>query len=249
MKSLDKVFKIIDLIKNKGGMRLKDISGSLNIYKSTAYRIVSELVSEGYIRKDSESKKYNLGLKFLEVSRHLIKDIDLAENAEESTDRLNKLTKETIHLAKLIGDQAIYINKRESQHNIRMYSQIGKNVPLHCTGVGKVIVAFQTTPRRRDKLIENIDFRKYTDNTITNKDAFLRELEKIKKEGFAVDREEHEENIICIAAPIRDYTGNVIASISITAISYRLNLDELLVHKDILIEECEKVSRKMGYKY
>lgn len=247
MELLDRVFKIIDLLKNNEGMRLQDISDSMDLHKSTTHRLISELISYGYVIKNNETKKYSLSLKFLEIASHLIEGNELIANAKDSIERLNTITKENIHLAELVGDSVIYIDKKESPHSIRMYSQVGKSVPLYCTGVGKAILAYQP-PDIRGRLISRINFFKYTNNTIVDVESFLKELDKIVKNGFALDNQEHENNIACIAAPIRDYNDNVIASISITAILFRMNFDKLLDFKDLLLEESNNISKKMKYK-
>lgn len=247
MELLDRVFKIIDLLKNNEGMRLQDISDSMDLHKSTTHRLMSELISHGYVIRNNETKKYSLSLKFLEIASHLIEGNELITNAKESIERLNTITKENIHLAELVGDSVIYIDKKESPHSIRMYSQVGKSVPLHCTGVGKAILAFQPSDIR-DRLISKINFYKYTSNTIIDVKSFLKELDKIVQNGFALDNQEHENNIVCIAAPIRDCNDNVIASISITAILFRMNFDKLLDFKDLLLKESNNISRKMKYK-
>lgn len=247
MELLDRIFKIIDLLKNNEGMRLQDISNDLDLHKSTTHRLLSELITYGYVKRNNETKKYSLSLKFLEIASHLIEGNELIVNAKDSIEKLNTITKENIHLAELVGDSVIYIDKKESPHSIRMYSQVGKSVPLYCTGVGKVILAFQPLDIR-DRLISRINFIKYTNNTIADVESLLIELDKIVKDGFALDNQEHENNIACIAAPIRDYNGNVIASISITAILFRMNFDKLLDFKDLLLEESNNVSKKMKYK-
>ena len=246
MKSLDKVFNIIELLKNEKSLRLQDIADSLNLNKSTTHRILYKLVKNNYLKKDNENKKYSLGFKFLEISGFLIEDSNLIRDSRESVVKLNKLTRETIHLAMIVSDQIVYMDKKESTQGIRMYSQIGRSVPLYCTGVGKAILAFQNH-ELRDKLIDTIKFYKYTDNTITNRDALIKELEKIKKNGVALDREEHEKGIGCIAAPIRDHSNNVIASISITALLYRMNIEKLFSFRGVLVEECRNISKKLGF--
>ena len=144
MKSLEKVFRIIELLEKNQEMKLQDIANELSMYKSTVHRIVSELCEYNYLERHEETKKYKLGLKFVDISSHVIDNMDIRELAKKSIEELNVITKETIHLAMFIDNQAVYIDKKESTHAIRMYSKIGKVAPLYCTGVGKAIVAFQT---------------------------------------------------------------------------------------------------------
>ena len=245
MKSLDKVFKIIELLKSKNGTKLNEITQELALPKSTAHRILNELIKNKYTYKDTNNY-YRLGYKFLEISSYMIDNFNLREVAKKSIDKLNELTKETIHLAVLLDSRLTYIDKRESQHPIKMSSQIGKSGPVYCTGVGKALVAFQ--PKKViDDILTNTHLYKFTDNTITSKDLLLHEFSKIRANGYAVDMEEHENNIGCIAAPIWNNENKVIGSISITAVLINKEFEEILKYKDLLISECQKISKRLGY--
>jgi IclR family transcriptional regulator, KDG regulon repressor len=247
MKSLDKVFKIIELLRVTSELGLKDLSEKLEINKSTTYRMLSSLVKHNYVEKNIETKKYKLSIKFAEIGYQVIQNLDIIVAAKELIDELNKATKETIHLAKLIGDEVVYIDKRESLSPIRLSSQIGRVVLWHCTGVGKAILAFQ--PKEfRDRIIESLEFHVYTENTISNRNDFEKELEMIKEIGYATDREENQKNVGCIAAPIYDHTKKVVASISVTFIFEKLE-EQLSRYKDLIIKTSMLMSRQLGYKY
>ncbi len=247
MKLLNKIFSIIDFLKVNSEMSLKELSEALDINKSTTYRILAQLGRHGYIDKNIETKKYKLGIKFVEVANHIIQDFKIIEIAAPYIDKINSVTKETIHLAQLVGDEVVYVDKRESLNPIRLHSQIGKTTPWHCTGVGKVILAFQTKDFQ-EKILDSVDFNKFTEHTIINKEQFISELELIKKQGYALDREEHQENVGCIAAPILDNSDKVFASISVTFIFNIENLDkQLKKYKDLILENSRLISKKMGH--
>ena len=247
MKSLDKVFKIIELLRKSSELSLKDLSDKLDMNKSTTYRMLLSLAKYNYVEKNYETKKYKLSIKFVEIANQVIQNLDIISGAKKYIDELNNITKETIHLAKLIGNEVVYVDKRESLSPIRLYSQIGKNAPWHCTGVGKVILAFQSR-EFQERIIDSCDFCKFTDSTITNKEDLIKELNKIKESGYATDREEHQKNVGCIAAPIRDHTQNVIASISATFIFDIENLDiQLKMFKDLILKNSMLISQKLGY--
>jgi len=246
MKSLSKVFAIIELLKKNKEIKLQEIANDLNMHKSTVYRIISDLCAYDYVQRSDETKKYRLGLKFLDISASIIDNLDIREVAKKSIEELNNITKETVHLAVLLGNQVVYIDKKESPYLIRMYSEIGKSAPLHCTGIGKVILAFQP-PKIQEKLLDSITFHKYTENTIVSMKQLMREVEEIREKGYALDKEEHEKNVGCIGVPIRDYTKKVIASISVTAILYRMKMEDLIKNKDVVLEKGYEISRKLGY--
>ncbi|MDD5454823.1 MAG: IclR family transcriptional regulator, partial [Candidatus Ratteibacteria bacterium] len=199
-----------------------------------------------YIKINPANKKYSLRLKFLNISTKIIDSIDIRNIAHPYLMELEKYSNETIHLTTFDGKRVVYIDKIESIKPIRMYSRIGNIAPINCTAAGKVILAFQQEGVV-NSIIESLDFIPLTKNTILDKEEFIRVLEVVRKEGYAIDNSEHEENICCIAAPIRDYSRNVNHALSISAIKTRMNLSKLLKFKDILIEKADMISKELGF--
>jgi DNA-binding IclR family transcriptional regulator len=246
VETLERFFKIIDLLENSSELRLKDISDKLDIDKSTVHRFLKTLLKYNYVKINPSNKKYSLGLKFLNISTKIIDSIDIRNIAHPHLVELEKYTNETIHLTIFDGKRVVYIDKIESSNPIRMYSRIGNIAPINCTAAGKVILAFQKNEVVND-IIKDLDFIPLTKNTITDKGEFLKTLENIRKNGYAVDNSEHEENICCIAAPIRDYSRSVRYAVSISAIKTRMNLSKLVTYKDILIEKSNVISKELGF--
>jgi IclR family transcriptional regulator, KDG regulon repressor len=168
MKSLDKAFNIVELLSENSELGLKELSEKLDMNKSTTYRMLSSLAKYNYVEKNNETKRYKLSIKFVEIGNQVIQNLDIINISKKYIDDLNSITKETIHLAILIKDKVMYVDKRESLRPIRLYSQVGRSAPWHCTGVGKVILAFQSK-EFIERIIQSIDFYKYTNNTITEK--------------------------------------------------------------------------------
>lgn len=247
LNSFEKMFSIIYYLKNKKTARLQDISIDLGLAKSTTHRILNTLEGQRFVVKDEESKKYSLGLGFVDLGLDVLENLDIREAARPVLDELNDKTEETVHLALFTDDQVVYMDKRESRHVIRMYSVIGKVAPIHCTGVGKAALAFQDQ-ETIGRVITAIELQKFTDNTITDRNRLLHELEEIRKRGYAIDREEHENHILCIAAPIRNHYSKVIASLSITTFLHRMDIEYLLQYKDLLLEKCFEISQNLGCK-
>lgn len=245
IKSYDKLVAVLDYVQMHPHVKLQDIADGLNMSKSTLHRIVTELVDYTFLSRDSKFLTYKLGTRLLEYGNSVIEGLDIRSDSSDIITELNRLTKETVHLAVLVDDRVVYVDKRESRHAIRMYSLVGKEAPVHCTGVGKAILAFQSRDMVEAVLQKHV-MTSYTDHTITNSDQFFLELEKIREEGVAFDREEHENGIICIAAPIKNYDDHVPASISITSITNRMTLDDLKGFKEALLEATDQVSRRLG---
>ena len=247
MKSLEKVFRIIDLVEDNKEMKLQEIADELGLYKSTAHRLVAELCKNGFLRKNESTKSYQLGMKFVDLSSHIIDNMDIREVATRGIKRLNDVTGETIHLALLVDNQVIYVDKKESAHAIRMYSQIGKVAPIYCTGVGKAVLAFQPA-ETIEKLLDGVHFQRFTPNTIVTRKELVRELATIRRNGFDFDREEHELHVGCIAGPVRDNTASVVASVSVTAVLYQLKWERLVAYRDLLLSVCKEISTGLGYR-
>lgn len=245
MKTLEKAFKIIDLLDEYKELKFNDIVRLTAFKKSTVHRFLSFLVKTKYISKDKIKSNYKLGVKFLNVSSKILENLDIRERAEQYINELNSITGETIHLATLIDNEVVYVDKKESIKSIRLISRIGKIAQMNCTAVGKVILAFQDKSFI-EKILNEIKYIKNTKNTIVNAEDLLLELKKIKEQGFATDQEENEEGICCIAAPIKDHTDMVVASVSISIVKIGSEIKELLDYKELLLEKVKLVSESLG---
>jgi len=246
VETLIRFFKIIDLLENSSELRLKDIADKLNIDKSTIHRFLKTLLKYNFVRMNPSNKKYSLGLKFLNIATKIIDSIDIRNIAHSHLIDLEEYSNETIHLTTFDGKRVVYIDKIESIKPIRMYSRIGNVAPINCTAAGKAILAFQKESVI-NSIIQDLDFIPVTKNTITDKKKFVEELEDVRNKGFAIDNSEHEENICCIAAPIRDYSREVRYAVSISAIKTRMNLSKLITFKDILIDKANMISKELGF--
>jgi IclR family transcriptional regulator, KDG regulon repressor len=227
-------------------MGVTELSRELGVAKSTTHRLLSTLFSQGYVQKSRQLDTYALGLKLVEMGQHVVHNLDIRTVAAEPLHQLMRQTGETTHLVMLDNDEVVYVDKIESPATIRMYSKIGKRAPLHCTGVGKALLAFLAVSER-DEIIGRIPFKPYTQYTITNTDRFVRHLEEIRQQGYAVDDEEHEEGIRCVAAPVFDHEGGVAGGISVSGPTLRVTEDKLddFAHK--VLACAKEISRRLGY--
>jgi len=247
IKVLTKAFAVFDvLLEHKFPMSMSEISERLDFYPSTVHRILDTLKFGGYVEQNPNSQKYQLGLKLLELGMAKINQIDLVKEAKPFLRDLAKKCDETVHLAILEDDNVLYLAKEESSQTIRMISYVGKRAPLHCTGLGKVLLA-NLPLRDRDKIIDRIELFRLTNNTITDKGKLREELDMIKEKEFALDREENERDVLCIAAPVRDYKGRVVAAVSVSSPIYRLNNKKQDYIKEALINTVEGISSRLGF--
>jgi DNA-binding IclR family transcriptional regulator len=175
---------------------------------------------------DSSGTRYQLGLHLMEISRWAWERSDVRSAASSVLRTLAKETGETVHLASLIDNEIVYLDKVDSEHSIRLYSAIGKRNPIHCTGLGKVLTAFLPL-QVQASLLEQLSFHRFTPHTLANGDQMKREWVEIRRTHIAFDREEHAEGVHCVAAPIFDFRGHPVAALSVTAPTFRVSVAQL----------------------
>ena len=227
--------------------RFVDLLHETGLPKATLHRMLGALLAHRLVTLDPRQQTYGVGLRALEMAQQAWQGMDVRAAAADDIRDLGDKTGDTVHLATLDGNEVVYIDKVESRQHIRMFSAIGKRGPLHCTGVGKAMVAFVEEPRRRE-IVETLAMKKFTANTFTTRASFLRHLDEIRARGYARDLEEHEMGIRCAAAPIFDYRGEVVASVSVTAPSFRLTLERLDKIAPEVVRAARNITRKLGGK-
>ena len=248
VQSIDRVIDILEaLAEEKGVCSITGLSQKTGLHKSTVHRLLNTLLQRGYIEKEPGNDNYQLGMKILFLGSAILDRMDIRRIAKPFLEELSKLTKEVVHLAILDNGETVYIDKVEGTNSsIRMYSQIGKRGPVHCTGVGKVLLSGLTDSEVENILLEK-GMEKYTENTITEIDAFKVHLQKIREMGYALDEREHEEGIRCAAVPIHDLKGRIIASISVSGPIMRFTEDMVQDLISELIKVSEDISYQFGY--
>ena len=248
VQSINRTFDILESFTNgKSALRITDISKNLRLHKSTVHRLLSTLAERGYIQQNPESNKYQLGLKILELSSSLLQRMELRKVAHPILEKLANQSQETIHLLILDNEEAVYIDKVEYPHTIQLQSYIGKHIPLHSTASGKLLLA-NLAEEEVDRIIKKKRLIRYTKNTITSPILLKKELRKIKKQDYSVDNIEYEKNVRCVAAPIRDFSGRVIASLSISGPTMRMKPKRVTSLIKLAQEAGKEISQSLGYK-
>jgi len=224
---------------------ISDLAKRLGLAKSTVHRLASTLLEEGMLEQNPGDGKYHLGLALFELGTMVRRKMDFTAEARPFLRTLMEKTGETVHLAILDHDSILYIITHESKQALRMGSKVGTRAPVHSTAVGKVLLASQP-----DDEIERIVARglpQSTPNTITEAKALRRELAAVRAQNYAVDDEESEIGLRAIAAPIRSYSGEVVAAISIAGPVHRMAKKTLLSWVRELVEAAEAVSQRLGW--
>jgi DNA-binding IclR family transcriptional regulator len=228
-------------------LTLKEASDVLGVHKSTALRILQTLEAARFVRKTGAGT-YVFGSGLIELSELALGSMDLRQSASAHLSRLQRQTGHTVHLAQLTGDEIIYIDKVDSAafDAVKLPSRIGRAVSLYASAVGKAILAYLPAADR-DRLLANVAFERYTDTTVADRHSFETELAHVCEQGWSVDNGEHDAYVMCVAAPIRDPRGKVIAAVSITAIEVMATLDQLKEKLPLLLATATLISEEVGY--
>lgn len=244
--SVMKVFGILQALGEERENGITELSQRVMMSKSTVYRFLQTMKTLGYVSQEGESEKYALTLKLFELGAKALQNVDLIRSADIQMREISRQTKETIHLGALEEDSIVYIHKIDSLYNLRMYSRIGRRNPLHSTAIGKVLLAWRDRPEV-EAILKNVEFTRSTSRTLTSQEALMPVLEQVRAQGFGEDNEEQEEGLRCIAVPVFDRFGRVIAGLSISFPTIRFS-EEL--KKDVVAMlhlAAKNISDQMGY--
>lgn len=215
---------------------------------STVWRLLITLESEGVVELNKHTGKYQLGVTCLNLGSIFLSHIELSTRVFPVLANLRETTLETVHLAVMDNMEAVYLEKLESPLPIAMMgSRVGKRLPAYCTGLGKVLLSHEDPAKVQAYFCDNGLFR-YTTNTITTTEVLMRELEFIRVHGFALDNMEHENGVSCIAAPIRDHRGKVVAALSVAGPENRITaLINERAGVEVVVAAAKEASRLLGY--
>ncbi len=246
LSSIKKALKILQIFSQESPeLGVTEISKVLGVHKSSISRIIGTLASEGFLEKNSSNNKYHLGLKLLDLGNRVLNRFDLRDHATPFMEALAKKTGEIIHLSILDKNEIVYLDKKGEGQALTVGTKVGGRNPAHASSMGKVLLA--GIPR--DDLMDVLSLGPLlprTSSTITGIPELLKELEKVRKQGFALDNEESFPGIRCVAAPIFDRRGKVVASLSVTAPKQRMRQERMKEVKKLVIETSRSISRRIG---
>lgn len=252
VQAIERGCKILDALgKGKKSYSIQDLSSQLNLPKPTIHRILSTLRHFGFVAQDEVSKEYHLGFRLVELGYTVLDQIDLRKIAEPLLTKLANRVEETVHLVILDQGEIVYLDKVEKisdPRSLRMVSRIGMRNYTHSCAVGKVLLASLSDDERAEIFAQK-GLPQLTKNTIVNLSKLNKHLAGVRDQGYAVDDEENEEGVRCVAAPIRNGKGSVIAAISISGPTVRMT--EKRIHSELasrVMKTALEISKKLGYK-
>ncbi|RNB80252.1 IclR family transcriptional regulator [Brevibacillus fluminis] len=243
VKNAMKILRLFSLERTELGVT--EIAVQLGLSKTTTHRLVSTMAKEGFLEKTSASNRYTPGLSLLALSGVMTTNTEIQRESVPILDKLTNQLGEASHISVLEGNDIVYLHKVESKHPVRLLSHIGKRNPAYCTSSGKVLLAFQ-----HDDVITTAletDFHPHGPNTIVDKQLFRQTLEQIKSKGYDIAVDELHEGAVSLAVPVRDYTGDVVAAISIVGPKQRIQEEQLPYLLDCLQHAGRRLSEQMGY--
>lgn len=243
IRAVEKTIRVLRILSDGKPRTLTEISHEVEINTSTTYRLLTTLTNYKFLEIDKQTGVYRLGLACLELARSYSRANELLRVAKPELELLRDETKETVHLAALDGLEIVYLEKLESLHAIGlMSSRIGRRAPAYCTGIGKALLAYDPS-----EVLDADSFKRYNEKTITDPTELLKHLKEIKARGYALDEGEHEYEVRCVAAPIFDQSGEIVAAISVSGPRSRIgpiSKNEKLIKLTLLT--AQNISAKLG---
>jgi IclR family transcriptional regulator, KDG regulon repressor len=224
---------------------VREVAAKLKMAKSSTHDLMTSLAKLGFLNK-TEDNRYRLGWRLVTLSETLLATTELRKEARPVIEELAAQYQETIHLAVLDDTQAVYVDKLEGRQAVRVeLTSLGARLYAHCSALGKVLLAYCSEEEVK-RIIQTAGLPRFTANTITDKEELQQTLLKVRKQGYAYDLEEILPDLCCIAAPIYNHKGQVIAAISMSIPTYRFRRSQTEL-RECVMRAAKKISKQLGY--
>lgn len=247
IKSIMKAARVINMLADEGRpLSLAQMSSNMSISKSTLHGIISTLVDVKFVVQDQQTGRYWLGTRLFEIGSSISSQWNVRKIAYPFIQRIVAETGETVHMAVLDDYEVLYINKQESTSSIRIVTDVGVKLPAHCTGLGKALLSGMNRLELQF-MVKSKGLPKHTESTITNFEDFWKEIRQIKARGYAVDEQEFVEGLRCVAVPVFNHSGEIIAALSVSGPISRMHDKKFEDCRESLLKAAEEISAQMGY--
>jgi IclR family acetate operon transcriptional repressor len=245
IQSVDRALFLLETIAEAGGeATLTELANRTNLNISTCHHLLATLIQRGFAAKVPGRRLYALGARIIYLG-HACLQVDLPRRAQPYLEAINHATGETVHLAALQGDNVVTLAVREARHAVRVDTgRIGKLEAPHATSVGKAILAW--LPEDEIRRIVSGGMKRYTEKTVTEFPALLESLRIVRRNGYAIDREEFLPGVICVGAAIRDQAGTVIGAISASTPAMRASEEHVALMRDEITAATRGLSAEFG---
>lgn len=241
-----KVLRILEALHSSpAGLQLRQVAQEATLNKSTAYRFLAHLESEGYLFRD-DAGAYLIGPKLIRLGSGMTYQASLRKISRPELQRLWKMTGETVNLAVLDGQDAFYLDVLESSHTFRLVSQIGMRRPLYCTALGKAMAAYLPW-EEKEHVLSSLSFERFTPRTLTRLTQLRKELARVRQRGYALDDEETVLGSRCVAAPILVARDKAAAALSVAGPITRISRDKIPAFAAAVREVARSISARLGF--
>lgn len=223
-----------------------ELSKRLKLHKNNVFRLLATLESRGYIEQNKATEDYRLGVRCLQLGQTFLGQVGILRQARSIIETLAHDARETAFVSVLRRKAVVPLDAVEADRPVRIMSYVGETLPLHCTAPGKAHLAFSKDSEGQDSLLNGL--AKFTDKTITDRQALLEEIAKVCADGYSVELGEYLEDVNSVAVPIRDYTHTVVGTVTLTGPSYRLTVER--IQKEIapmLLKAGKELSARLGF--
>lgn len=244
MQSVERAVTILEILARAGEAGVTDVAGEIGVHKSTAFRLMATLEQGGLVEQAEERGKYRLGVGILRLAGATTARLDVVAEARPICRKLSADTGETVNIAVLSDRSALYLDQFAGTSALQPHNWVGQHIPLHATSNGKILLSNLA----EDQLARVVpSLTAYTEHTITTKKRLRRELAKVREQGFATATDELEIGLAALAAPIRNAHGDVVASLSLSGPTFRLDESRLQQVRPHLIDAADEVSHRLGW--
>jgi len=247
MKSTIKVFRVLETLCKGKAAGVTELSNQLDIKPSSMHRFLAVLTKLGYVRKNAATGKYFATLKIFQLGVSVRNKLSLISIARPYMEELGEMLNEAVNIAVFTQNSVVVIDRVQSPQTLPTNIIVGQHLPAYCTAFGKVLLAAMSA-RELDRYLQTVTLKSLTGQTIARTQALREELKKISQDGYAIDDRELDENIRCLSSPIRDESGKVVAAISFSGPTTRVNMVRLKTFTKTMTDISEKISQELGYK-
>ncbi|HEX2911949.1 MAG TPA: IclR family transcriptional regulator [Chloroflexia bacterium] len=250
VQSVERTFDVLEALAiARRPVAISELSQQLGLHISTVHRLLGTLIERGYARQDERSGRYLIGGRLLELAGGISEQVDLRQEAHPVLEQLAASVGETANLSVRSGNNLVYIDQVQSARLVRMFTRVGSSAPLYCTGSGKLFLAYSNNLEQDlNRYLQDTTLEPHTPATLTTPQALREELHRIRERGFSFDQEEMEEGVICVAAPIFDRGGDLVAAISVSGPISRMNTPDINRIIEPVRASAAQVSQSLGYR-
>ena len=248
MKSLNRALDLIEIISERGGIGVRELSKTAGLPPASTHRIIAALVTRGYLNKNERNHHYTLSPKFLILGQRVQQQIDIVSVARPYLEKLMSETRENANLCVRDGNNVIYIDHVGSpDHHLRAFTKLGGKAPLYASGVGKVFLSCFGR-QRLQQFIDQVELMPFTPYTITTIPKLIDELNTIRRKGYAIDNQENEIGVRCAAAPVFNHSGRIQAAVSVSGAAQRLTVKRLPILGRLVVDIAQQLSAAIGHR-